>query len=103
MATHADKDHELRREFMKELELRAEIMEDLVKNTIQNEPVLADWKHHGVRCQLLPDDRQGILRISIGGGPDTPVRGDYCNIRGDVGKCIALLERAVEALKRCPE
>lgn len=104
MATHFDNDHRdaARQDFLKELELRAELMSDLAKNDLQDGNVLADWKHDGMRCQLLPDDRQGILRISIGGGDDLPVMADYCNIRGDIGKCIRLLERAVAALKKHP-
>ena len=102
MGSHIDDDHAARREFLKELNLRAEIMSELSRNDLQDGNVLADWRHDGMRCQLLPDDRQGILRISIGGGEDIPV-GDYCNIRGDIGKCIRLLERAVVALKQHPE
>jgi len=112
MGSHADYDHlsdesrvqweAQRKDFLRELKIRAEVMESLSKNTLQNEPVLLDWKHDGIRCQLLPDDRQKILRISIGGGDDLPIKGDYCNIRGDIGKCIALLERAITALKKHP-
>ena len=104
MGSHRDTDHaEARREFLKELEIRADVMTSLSKNTLQNEKPLLSWEHEGVTCQLLPDDRQKILRISIGGGPNLPASGDYCNIRGDVGACVALLERALTALKACPE
>lgn len=56
-----------------------------------------------VACTHLPDDEQGILRLSIGGGEYLPIPGAYCNIRGDVRQCIALLEKAIAALKRHPE
>lgn len=72
MGSHADRGHQERQEFLKELTLRAELMTDLSRNTIQNEE-------------------------------DIPVHGDYCNIRGDVGSCIKLLERAIVALKEMPE
>jgi len=106
MGSHSDFDHSLesrRRDFLKELGLRAELMADLGMNAEQRGKPLASWTHDGMRCQLLQDDRQGILRISIGGGDDLPVLGDYCNFRGDVGKCIRLLERTIDALRHCPE
>jgi len=69
-----------------------------------NEPILARWKAtNGVEVVHRPNDPQGILRISVGGGHDTPVQLDYCTIRGGVGKCIELLERAIAALKESPE
>lgn len=102
MGSHSDSDHELRREFLKELKLRAELMTDLGKNDLQEGNVLLDWQHDGMRFQLLPDDRQKILRISIGGGDCLPVVGNYCNIRGDIGQCIHLLEKALAGLKRHP-
>ncbi len=103
MGSHRDEDHGRRTEFLKELTMRAELMSDLAQNDLQDGRVLLDWRHDGMRLQLLPDDRQGILRVSIGGGDDLPVNGDYCNIRGDIGRCIQLLERALEGLKNHPE
>ncbi len=100
MPSHRDQDHQLRREFLKELELRAEIMTDLAKNDLQQGQVLQQWKHDGVTVQNLPDDRQHILRISIGGGDHLPIHGDYCNFRGDQSKCIQLLTRCLEAMKQ---
>lgn len=108
MGSHMDYDHirrkqdEARRDFLKELTTRAELMSELGANREQHGTPLAEWKAEGFRCSVLPDDSMGILRISIGGGDDTPVRGDYCNVRGDVGKCITLLERALVALRKCP-
>lgn len=99
MGSHLDNDHGKKADFLKELRLRAEIMSDLAKNDLQEGNVIAEWEHDGIRCQELPADRQGILRISIGGGSDLPVVGDYCNFRGDHSKCIALLERVLTAMK----
>ena len=100
MGSHYDKDHKaIRQSFIDELKLRSEIMTDLGKNRLQNEKVQEQWFHDEIQVQRLPDDRQGILRISIGGGDDLPIRGDYCNFRGDQSKCITLLERVLNAMK----
>ena len=100
MASHSDIDHDRRRDFLKEMELRAEIMSDLTKNNVANdERVLEQWDAEGIRVQRLPDDMSGVLRISIGGGDHLPVRGNYCNFRGDQSQCIALLEKCLAALK----
>ena len=50
---------------------------------------------------ICQDDEQGILRISIG-GCDTAVGLNYCVIRGDLGQCIDLLEKALVALRDAP-
>lgn len=57
---------------------------------------------NGVHVRLMPDDPQQILRISIGGGDHLPVTMNYCTVRGDIGKCIALLEKTLAALSECP-
>lgn len=65
------------------------------------ETELASWEHDGIHVRHLPDDEHGILRISCGGGiADFPC--DYVVIRGGVGNCIDLLERAISALKHSP-
>lgn len=67
----------------------------------EGEEPLAVWNAHNVQCTHMPDDEQGILRISVGGGR-TPVPMNYCVIRGSVGQCIELLERAIVALREAP-
>ena len=62
------------------------------------EPVLAQWKSEGVYVTQRPDDEQGILRISVGGGL-TSVDLNYCVFRGDRVACAELLAKAVEALR----
>jgi hypothetical protein len=59
------------------------------------------WRANGVECVHLPNDEQGILRVSIGGG-HPKVNLNYCNFRGDVGQVIELVEKALSALKECP-
>lgn len=109
MQTHEDYQHHQDRqisEFMKRLRERAD--EGAANRTSEittgkpGEVPQAIWKSHGVHCVHLPDDEQGIVRISIGGGNDTPVKLNYCNFRGSVGQCIALMERAIKALRAAP-
>lgn len=101
MQTHEDRSH-----FMAELQRRAEEGKKQklagVTAGYDDELELARWKSNGIEVVHRPDDPQGILRISIGGGDDLPVRLDYCTIRGSVGKCIDLLERAARALRDAP-
>ena len=98
MGSHRDVDHNLRKHVMDSLSLKAELLSDLGKNRIANEKVLDEWTHDGIRCQLLPDDEYGVLRLSIGGHPEI-MPSDYCNFRGDKGRCIALLEKVLAAMK----
>lgn len=69
--------------------------------TIPNpgESVEAEWTVDGVLCRKLPDDPIGILRVSLGGHAQAP--GDkqfYCVFRGDRLACVAMLEKALDAL-----
>jgi len=104
MQTHRDSQYI--EEFLERLYRRATSAKvnktsQITTGTPDEEP-LAIWKANGVYCQHLPDDEQGIARISIGGGDGLPVSVDYCNIRGGVGRCIELMERAITALKESP-
>ena len=102
--THENSSHQTS-EFMKELKRRSDEMRG--RSTIaagtEEEKPLAAWKSNEMQVVHMPPDPQGIARISIGGGHSTPVNLDYCTIRGSVGECIMLLERAIEALKTSPE
>lgn len=105
MQTHYDSNHS---KFIDELRQRAEKAEKAAAAVItagqEGEQELGRWKaSNGVHCRHLPDDPQGILRISIGGGEDLPVTMNYVVIRGKVGQCIDLLEKALVALRECPE
>ena len=104
MQTHDDKSH--KREFLDLLQARADRMREGKASEItagkKNEPILEKWKAHGISVVVRPDDPQGILRISVGGGDKTPVPLNYCTVRGDIGECIQLLEWAIRALKKEP-
>ena len=69
-----------------------------------NEEAICEWKaKNGMHCRKMPDDEHGVLRISIGGGEHLPVTLNYCVIRGKTSQCIDLLEKALKALRECPE
>ncbi len=113
MQTHYDESHrrfmnEQMERFTEELSQRAQKAKQATASVItageEGEQELEAWKaSNGVHCRHLPDDPQGILRISIGGGDHLPVTMNYAVVRGKVGQCIALLEKALEALRECPE
>jgi len=67
-----------------------------------DENPLASWKRNKVSVTQLPDDEHGILRISIGGGTDLPFECNYLTFRGEHGKCVELLRRAIVALEEGP-
>lgn len=106
MQTHYDDQHS--RDFMEKLRQRA--AEGQKSNASQittgkpGEEPLARWKaSNGMHVTHMPDDEQKILRVSCGGGDNLPVRMEYLTIRGPVGDCIALLEKAIAALRESPE
>ena len=105
MQTHRDDDvmrEAMSREFMDRLRGRAAQTASAGKSQItggrEGEQHLDEWECNGVRVRQLPDDEQGILRISIGGGDETPVVVNYCVFRGQKQKCIDLLRKALLAL-----
>lgn len=102
MQTHLDNQHS---DFIERLKERAAAAEQakasLITGGNEGDEPLAVWDFANVQCKHLPDDEQGILRISIGGG-QTPVPLNYCVIRGDLGQCIDLLSRALDALRAAP-
>jgi len=103
MQSHEDSTHQDR--FMQQLRERAEKMKASGDSEITGgkpgEKPLAKWKHGDVHVKHMPDDEQGILRISAGGG-NTPVPLNYLVIRGDVSECVNLLTKALAALKAAP-
>lgn len=98
MATHSDADHGKKSRILEELRLKAELMTEVGQNRMTHDKVIEEWTHDGLRVQMLPDDPQGVLRISAG-GHDEIKPSEYCNFRGDQGKCIALLEKCLAAMK----
>jgi hypothetical protein len=108
MQTHDDNNHGLRQRFLDELRSRADRSEKagaaVITAGAPDEKPLAQWKaSNGMHVRHLPDDEQGILRISAGGGEHLPVTLNYLVVRGPVGQCIELLEKALVALRESPE
>lgn len=105
MQSHNDGDGKLRPEFMERLQKRAEAMASKGQSQIAGgkpeEPILEEWQTYGVHVRHLPNDEQGILRISIGGG-DPPVPLDYLVFRGSHVQCVDLLRKALRALEEGP-
>ena len=64
-----------------------------------HEQPLGEWEApNGVHVKRLPDDEQGILRVSVGGGIQS-VDINYCVFRGDPIKCAFLLDMAAAAIR----
>jgi hypothetical protein len=107
MDSHLDSDSPARSRiaklFMDELEQRAGKIKSMERSKItggtDGEPTLAEWQAEGVHVRQLPDDPQGILRISVGGGNHLPVSVNYLVFRGDRSACIDQLRRALKALE----
>ncbi len=110
MDSHFDSDHrsqkQRRSEFMRELEIRADTIRSLGKSRMtggeDDEPVISRYESCGIGVIQRPNDAQGILRISVGGGEDLPVNVNYLVFRGDRAACIKLLKRALTALEVGP-
>ena len=100
MQTHDDRD--FHREWLKSLEEKADRMQAAGESKItggdEGEQSLAEWKGKGVFVRHMPPDEHGLLRISIGGGDESPIQLNYCVFRGNRGHCIDLLRKALKAM-----
>jgi hypothetical protein len=108
MQTHDNSGHGLRETFLQALRDKADKMGAKGSSSITagelNEESICEWQgSNKLHCRKMPDDEHGVLRISIGGGDHLPVTLNYCVVRGGIGQCIELLEKAIAALKQCPE
>lgn len=99
--THSDGD-----QWFESLKKKAEEMEKQKASQItggkSEEVPIAAWKRNNVSITQLPDDEHGILRISAGGGEGLPREVNYLVFRGEHGKCIELLRKALKALEGGP-
>ena len=106
MQTHDDSDFLERAKFLSRLQDRAHSMVNSKASQITagkpGEAVFMEWQRDHVHVRQLPDDEQGILRISIGGG-ETPVPCNYLVFRGKHNKCVDLLRQALRVLERGPD
>lgn len=95
-----------RTSFLSALSAKADQLVALQKSQITSgagEVVLAEWQSNNIAVTQLPADEHGVLRISIGGGNETPVILNYLRFRGDHGQCVDLLRRALKALEERTE
>ena len=104
MQSHDDADFsDFRNTWLKSLEDKADRMQAAGQSKItggdDGEKPMAEWQHKTIHCRHMPPDEHGILRISIGGGQDTPVELNYCVFRGNRGHCIDLLRKALKAME----
>ena len=112
MQTHSDDDFlrehgkRTREEFLSTLKKRADAAVKSKASQItagkEGEEAIEEWQRHGVHVRHLPNDEQGILRISIGGG-ETPVPLNYLVFRGNHSACVDLLRQALRALQDGPK
>lgn len=102
MQTHEDRDFRVL-QFMSRLQERAEksMKHKMAKITAgeDGEPVIDSFDRNGFCCVQRPDDEQGILRISVGGGSGVIMDDQYCVFRGDRTRCAYMLEQAAKSLR----
>ncbi len=103
MDTHRDDDMSLEaKKFFGTLETRAESMKrdrlSEITGGKEDEPVLDEWDVGDLHVVHRPDDEQGILRVSVGGGSQI-LKLDYCVFRGNRTACAYMLEQAAKALR----
>lgn len=103
MESHQDgPDHSLSDELFRQLTEKADQMTAAKENIItagdDDERPIRGWKHSGMSIQQLPDDEQGVLRVSVGGN----VGFGYCTFRGSRKACRTLLQQALAGLSEAP-
>lgn len=105
MDSHLDSDSR-RSAFLEQLRSKADTIHSQGRSNItggvDGEPVISRWESCGIGVMQRPNDDQGILRLSIGGGDNLPVNVNYCVFRGERQACIDLLKRALTALEVGP-
>ena len=98
MQSHQDRPDHDRSALMRELFERADQLTEEGENKITagepDEDVVRKWKRGDMLVNQMPDDPQGVLRISVGGN----VGFGYCTFRGPRKACLSLLSDAVKAL-----
>ena len=102
MQTHQDGEHGFFWDRLKERAAQGE--RDRTAEITMGKPgerALSEWPHGQLQIRQMPEDEQGILRISVGGGIHY-AHIDYCVFRGDRTRCAYLLEEAAKALRRGP-
>lgn len=110
MQSHEDSSHRnrlhqaLNKEWTDSLEAKAKAIMEAKGSTItagngEEEPLAEYQAANEVHVRRLPEDKHGIIRISIGGGENLPVKCNYCVFRGNPKQTIQLLRKALAALE----
>ena len=102
MQTHDDRSHtEFLDELRKRARERAKAKDTQITSGYDNEEPIDQWvSKNGMTVTSRPSDKQGIIRISVGGGTGLPVNVDYCTIRGEsLAEITSLLHMAIEAIQ----
>jgi hypothetical protein len=98
MQTHSDADFpDLLFEQLKDRAAKmTQAQENMITAGAPGEEPLESWMKATMEVRRLPDDPQGVQRISVGGG----VGFGYCVFRGSREACRTLLKQAWKALER---
>ena len=110
MQSHEDSSHRnrlhqaLNKEWMDSLEAKAKKVMEAKGSTItageEHEVPLTEYQAaNEVHVRRLPEDKHGIIRISVGGGDNLPVKCNYLVFRGNPKQAIQLLRKALAALE----
>lgn len=107
MESHVNREHFNRasEEFLQSLKQKADKMTLEGKNTIavgkpEEHPLTEYDSENGVFVRRMPEDEHGIIRVSVGGGDNLPVKGDYCTFRGNAKQAVKLLHKAIQAIEQ---
>lgn len=109
MQSHRGMDHEegkrLREMFISKLEDKAQKMtaagESQLPGGKQEEQPLTEYTaENGVGVRRMPEDEMGIIRISAGGGDNTPVVCNYVVFRGNAKQTVKLLHKVIAAIEQ---
>jgi hypothetical protein len=99
MQSHSDQpDHGLLDLLKGRAEKMTEDRENLITAGEDDERPIRKWKRGDMHVNQMPDDPQGVLRVSVGGN----VGFGYCVFRGPRQACLTLLRDALGALERQP-
>lgn len=107
MESHMDNQHtrSLNKEWLESLQKKAEKVVAAEASSITvgkaGESPLTEYDaDNGVFVRRMPEDEHGIIRVSVGGGDNLPVKGDYCTFRGNAKQAVKLLHKAIQAIEQ---
>lgn len=115
MESHENRDHSMRQRLHdvlnteskawlesieeKAARLKAEQKSGITGGYEGEEPLQEYQAANEVHVRRLPPDPHGLIRISVGGGDNLPIRCNYLVFRGNPKQAIQLLRKALTALE----